>query len=44
LEFEAVGKDQLVALGGVGPESFGLLGRGSGFHMADLYGEGVAHS
>ena len=42
LELEPVGEDQVVALGGVGPERLLLLGRGPGLDVADGQAERVA--
>ena len=35
-KLEAVGQDEVVALGGVGSKRLGLLGRCPGFDVADL--------
>ena len=42
LKLEAVGEDEVVALGGVGPECLSLLGWCAGFDMADLDAERIS--
>ena len=43
LKLEAVGKDQVIALSGIGTECFGLFGWGSRFDMADMNPERITN-